>query len=104
MTAVMTVGMLCAASPSEGSTPTSVQNPQAVESTCGTASPSVTTSGSTTRVTPQATAAQCRKAAQHNQQYCRRMKGKAMVACYVAVNAMLAACLATAKGTDAHRR
>jgi hypothetical protein len=96
---VVTAGIMSAPSPSEGRVLTSTGRAQAIESTCSTTpQPSVTTSGSNTHTTPQWTANDCRKMAQHNQQYCRKLKGAASLACYVSVNVMLFACLAKAKG------
>jgi hypothetical protein len=97
---VLMVGILCVASPSDGSTRVAARGNQASElpSNAALEPRALTGNSSAGHTTPQATAAECRKAAQHNQQYCRKLKGKAMVACYVAVGAMLAACLATAKG------
>ena len=98
--AVVVLGiMLGTPASTAAGTLTSVPNAQSTESTGDPgADSSVATSGSSTQVTPHVTRAECRKAAQFNQQHCKRMKGNAMVACYVAVGAMLAACLATAKG------
>ncbi len=96
---LVSMGILCASSPSEGSAPNGVRNTPPIESTTSTVSrPPVDASGSTTHTTRQWTRADCRKAAQFNLQHCSKLKGKAHITCYVAAKALLYVCLAKAKG------